>query len=91
MRVPYSRVLVGVKVNTLWDPLVLMKRSSTCFASAELLNVHLPNILGRGYIDFVGKKALEYIENCKCECTFCAKFAKLSFFHLEISDLVLVF
>ena len=30
MSVPYSSVLVGVKVSTEVDPLVRMKRSSTC-------------------------------------------------------------
>ncbi len=41
MRVPYSRVRVGVNVSTERDPLVRMNRDSTCLASAELLNVHL--------------------------------------------------
>ena len=41
INVPYSKVRVGVKVRTLRDPLVRIKRSSTCLASAELLNVHL--------------------------------------------------
>lgn len=41
MSVPYSRVRVGVKVSTDLEPLLWMKRCSTCFASAELLKVHL--------------------------------------------------
>ena len=41
INVPYSNVLVGVNVSTLFDPFVRMNLSSTTLASAELLNVHL--------------------------------------------------
>ena len=41
IRVPYSSVLVGVKVSTLLVPLDLMYLLLTVLASAELLKVHL--------------------------------------------------
>jgi hypothetical protein len=41
IRVPYSRVRVGVKVRTLLVPLDRMYRLLTVLASAELLKVHL--------------------------------------------------
>ena len=43
IKVPYSRVRVGVKVKRLVDPLVRINRSLTVLASAELLKVHLKN------------------------------------------------
>ena len=41
IKVPYSRVRVGVKVSKLVVPLVRINRLLTSLASAELLNVHL--------------------------------------------------
>ena len=41
IKVPYSKVRVGVKVKRLVDPLVRINRSLTVLASAELLKVHL--------------------------------------------------
>jgi hypothetical protein len=41
IRVPYSKVRVGVKVRTLLVPLDRMYRLLTVLASAELLKVHL--------------------------------------------------
>ena len=64
MRVPYSRVLVGVKVSTDLEPLVWMKRSSTCFASAELLKVHLQKKVSQFLMLFLLVELESSVDNC---------------------------